>query len=309
MVDELWYAEQYDYLAHGSHVVNQLEKIREDALAAIRTQIRTMYEQLETVARARMEEADNKSWEHFLLKNRGNAARDSSSGTSPVPGSGQLGQEPGEEDGVGDGEPQDERSPLLSSQQQSLQQQPPVSGVGAGQGESDPLLLQHQQQSSSGGLDGGQQQRRRRVSSAGAAALSEEGQRQQGEFVSGRTGMISFSLTHNASMLGESNGGLRMTSSYDHRMQTSRRPGTGESMGTTVSSLGTTRSGVASGGGSLRGTPSTPRSGRTRSMANEASALTQWVSDALKQSSLLEIKVGEWFWLVGLSGMGKVCAH
>ena len=294
MVDELWYAEQYDYLAHGSHVVNQLEKIREDALAAIRTQIRTMYEQLETVARARMEEADNKSWEHFLLKNRGNAARDSSSGTSPVPGSVQPGQEPGEENGVGGGEPQDERSPLLSSQQQSLQQQqPPASGAGAGQGESDPLLQQqHQHQVSSGGLDGGQQQRRRRVSSVGAAVLSEEGQRQQGEFVSGRTGMISFSLTHNASMLGESNGGLRMTSSYDHRMQTSRRPGTGESMGTTVSSLGATGKGVASGGGSLGGTPSTTRSGRTRSMANEASALTQWVSDALKQSSLLEIKVG-----------------
>ena len=54
VVDELWYAEQYDYLAHGSHVVNQLEKIREDALAAIRMQIRTMYEQLETVARARI---------------------------------------------------------------------------------------------------------------------------------------------------------------------------------------------------------------------------------------------------------------
>lgn len=62
-ITETRYAEQYDYIAHGCHVVNQLEKIREEAMVTIRTQIRTMYEQLETVARARMEEAsDNKSW-------------------------------------------------------------------------------------------------------------------------------------------------------------------------------------------------------------------------------------------------------
>ena len=74
VVDELWYAEQYDYVAHGCHVVNQLEKIREDAMVRIRKQIKTMYEQLDTVARARMEQADNENWEDYLFKNRNAAA-------------------------------------------------------------------------------------------------------------------------------------------------------------------------------------------------------------------------------------------
>ena len=74
VVDELWYAEQYDYVAHGCHVVNQLEKIREDAMVRIRTQIKTMYEQLDTVARARMEQAGNEFWEDYLFKNRNAAA-------------------------------------------------------------------------------------------------------------------------------------------------------------------------------------------------------------------------------------------
>lgn len=73
VLDELWYAEQYDYIAHGCHVVNQLEKIREDAMVRIRTQIKTMYEQLDTVARTRMEQAGDKFWEDYLFKNR-NAA-------------------------------------------------------------------------------------------------------------------------------------------------------------------------------------------------------------------------------------------
>lgn len=77
VLDELWYAEQYDHVAHGCHVVNQLEKIREDAMVRIRTQIKTMYEQLDTVARTRMAQAGNKFWEDYLFKNR-NAATFSS---------------------------------------------------------------------------------------------------------------------------------------------------------------------------------------------------------------------------------------
>jgi len=70
IMDELWYAEQYDHVAQGCHVVKQLEKIRDDAMQRIRVQITTMYEQLDTIARARLEQSDNRSWENFLLKNR-----------------------------------------------------------------------------------------------------------------------------------------------------------------------------------------------------------------------------------------------
>ncbi len=290
VVDELWYAEQYDYGAHGSHVVNQLEKIREDALAAIRTQIRTMYEQLETVARARMEEADTKSWEHFLLKNRGNAARDSTSTSSPPLESGSPTGADGagassavgagaEDTGLAAGD-EEQRLLLPPPPQQWQQQPPPLSPPSPAQqrepslrGESDrdPLLLQSQQSfPSSASLD---MPRRRRLSSGGGGP----GGFSDGE-ITGRTGMINFSLTHNT--LGDSGAGLRMTSSYDERTQRTRRlEDTTDRMASTLSS-GTT-------GGSSR-------SGRARSVASEAQGLTQWVSDALRQSSLLGMKVSCW---------------
>jgi hypothetical protein len=49
------YAKEYEYLANGCHVVNQLEKLREQAMEHIRNQIRTMYEHLQVRNGARAE--------------------------------------------------------------------------------------------------------------------------------------------------------------------------------------------------------------------------------------------------------------
>lgn len=43
-------------------MVNELEKIREVSMAGVRSQIRTMYEHLETLAQARKKVQDDTSW-------------------------------------------------------------------------------------------------------------------------------------------------------------------------------------------------------------------------------------------------------
>jgi hypothetical protein len=50
-------------------VVTQLEKLRESAMVTVRTQIRTMYEHLHTLAQARQQIQDDHTWYEKLVTN------------------------------------------------------------------------------------------------------------------------------------------------------------------------------------------------------------------------------------------------